>query len=80
MTNKILRPNHFEIRVANEDLSRIGDIHQFYLDVAENGYKLTSLLDIYECLSVQQCIIFTNTKQRCEQLYEDLRDMISRRL
>lgn len=72
LSNKFLRPNKVSIRVQNKDLTRIGDIKQFYLDVENDQWKLQTLMDLYAELSVNQSIIFTNTKDRCDRLYEDL--------
>lgn len=72
LCKEILRPNRCSIRVEKQDLSRIGDIHQFYIDVGREHDKLQVLLDIYEAVSVSQSIIFTNRKTTCEELYREL--------
>ena len=67
---KILR-SPARIEVQREELSLAG-ISQFYIDVAAESYKLDTLLDLYETLSVSQSVIFVNSRRRAMALADDL--------
>ena len=39
-------------------------IRQFYVDVEQDDFKFDTICDIYESLSVDQSIIFCNTRRK----------------
>jgi translation initiation factor 4A len=64
--------NPAQILVKNEALTLDG-IQQFFIDVQEEQWKLDTLCDLYETLSVTQAIIYVNKRRRVEWLGEQLR-------
>jgi translation initiation factor 4A len=63
--------NPEKILVKNEELTLEG-IKQFYIDSKQNHWKLDILLDIYNTISITQCIIYVNTKNILMNIYEKL--------
>jgi len=59
------------ILVKKEELTLEG-IKQFYVNVKHEEWKVGTLCDIYETLSVTQAVIFCNTRRKVDQLTEDL--------
>lgn len=57
--------NPTTILVKKDELTLEG-IKQFYIDVAEEKYKIVTLCDIYETITVSQAVIFCNTRSSCE--------------
>jgi translation initiation factor 4A len=51
-----------KILVPEEKLTLDG-IKQYYIDVDRYDYKLDTLMDLFDALSVAQCIIYCNTKK-----------------
>lgn len=62
-----------KILVEDEKLTLEG-IHQYYIDLGNEKYKLDTLKDIYNRLNISQCIIYINTKEKGEFLYNKLTD------
>lgn len=60
------------ILVKNEELTLEG-IKQYFVAVEKETYKFDTLCDIYTHLTVDQAIIYTNTKRKAEWLAERLR-------
>ena len=60
------------IFVKNEELTLEG-IKQFYVGVEKQNYKVDILIDLFEIISVTQCIIFINKKNDAEDLYDKLK-------
>tara|TARA_Y100001980_G_C14547336_1_gene327843 strand:+ start:1376 stop:2530 length:1155 start_codon:yes stop_codon:yes gene_type:complete len=58
-----------EIYVKQEQLSLQG-IKQFYVFLLSEQEKALSLMDIFNTISMTQCIIYCNSVDRCEYLYE----------
>lgn len=57
-----------EIYVKQEQLSLQG-IKQFYVFLISEEEKTLSLIDIFNTISMTQCIIYCNSVDRCEYLY-----------
>lgn len=57
--------NPITILVKKDELTLEG-IKQFYIDVSEEKYKIVTLCDIYETITVSQAVIFCNTRSSCE--------------
>ena len=65
--------NPTEILIKREKLS-LDQIHQYYVDVMEDKYKLDVLEDVYKSLSIGQCIIYVNHKEKAKWLKDQLND------
>ena len=59
------------ILVNRESLTLEG-IKQFYVAMELEKYKLDCLCDLYESLSISQCIIFVNNRKKVEWLSEQM--------
>lgn len=70
VTNSIMK-NPVMILVKKDELTLEG-IKQFFIDVDEEQYKILTLCDIYETLTVSQTVIFCNTRTSCEQVAKGL--------
>ena len=51
------------ILIQNEEVP-LEAIRQFYVDVEREDFKFDTICDIYESLSVDQSIIFCNTRHK----------------
>jgi translation initiation factor 4A len=59
--------------LLNPDDVTLDGIKQWYVKVEREEYKLDTLCDIWEHLSIQQATIFVNTRTRAEWLAEQMR-------
>ena len=59
------------ILVKKEELTLAG-IRQFYIAVQEDKWKLDTLCDLYETLTINQAIIYCNTKHKVDWLAEQM--------
>lgn len=66
MTKEFLR-NPTRILVKSQELTLDG-IRQFFLAVDDEKMKFSALMELYEKLDIQQCMIYCNTKKRVEDL------------
>ncbi len=69
---KSLLNNPVTILLDPDDVTLDG-IKQWYVKVDRDEYKLDTLCDIWEHLSIQQATIFVNTRARAEWLGEQMR-------
>lgn len=69
---KSLLNNPVTILLEPDDVTLDG-IKQWYVEIERDEYKLDTLCDIYEHLSIQQATIFVNTRARAEWLAEQMR-------
>lgn len=60
------------ILVKRDELTLEG-IKQFFIAVEKEEWKLDTLCDLYETVSVTQAVIFCNTKRKVDWLTENLR-------
>lgn len=60
-----------EILVKKEELTLAG-IKQFFIAVEEEKWKLDTLCDLYETLTINQAIIYANTKHKVEWLANEM--------
>ncbi|EAT34399.1 AAEL013359-PA [Aedes aegypti] len=60
-----------KILVKKEELTLEG-IKQFYIDVKQENWKLGTLIDLYDTLSITQAVIFCNTRRKVDQLTADM--------
>lgn len=68
ISNKFMR-NPVEIYVKQEQLSLQG-IKQFFVFLMNEEEKTLSLIDIFNTISMTQCIIYCNSVDRCDYLYD----------
>lgn len=65
--------NPVKILVKNEQLTLDG-IKQFYISMEKDEQKFPTLLQIYKNIAITQCMVFTNRKERVNELAEKLRE------
>jgi translation initiation factor 4A len=57
--------------VKKEALTLEG-IQQFYVNVKHNDWKYDVITDLYDTINVGQCIIYLNSKNKIEEIYDRL--------
>uniref|UniRef100_A0A6C0CDZ8 RNA helicase n=1 Tax=viral metagenome TaxID=1070528 RepID=A0A6C0CDZ8_9ZZZZ len=72
ITDKFMN-NPEKILVKKEQLTLDG-IQQFYINVKQNNWKYDVLTDIYNTINIAQCIIYINSKNKLNQVYQCLLD------
>lgn len=72
ITQKFMR-EPIRILVKKEELTLEG-IKQFYIAVQRDDWKLETLCDLYKTLTITQCVIFCNSKQRVEWLAKEMNE------
>lgn len=78
MPNEVLEvTKHFmrdpvSILVKKEELTLEG-IKQFYISVEKEDWKLDTLCDLYETLTITQAVIYCNTKKKVDWLTEKMK-------
>jgi len=70
LTDKFMN-NPKRILVKNEELTLEG-IQQFYVTVKDNNWKYDIITDLYDVINVSQCIIYINSKNKINEIYEKL--------
>jgi len=70
VTKKFMR-EPVRILVKKEELTLEG-IRQFYIEVEKEEWKLDTLCDLYETLTITQAVIFCNTRRKVEWLTEKM--------
>merc|ERR1719334_408307 len=70
VTKKFMR-DPVQILVKKEELTLEG-IRQFYVDVEREEWKLDTLCDLYETLTITQAVIFCNTRRKVDWLTEKM--------
>jgi translation initiation factor 4A len=73
ITNKFMKKDPIEILIKKSDVVLDG-IKQLYINVEKEEDKLSTLEDIFELLSISQCILYCNSKSKVEWLRKQLRD------
>jgi translation initiation factor 4A len=63
--------NPQKILIKKEELTLAG-IKQFYIAIEEEKYKFDTLCDLYETLTINQAIIYCNTKHKVEWLENEM--------
>ncbi|XP_017476905.1 PREDICTED: ATP-dependent RNA helicase eIF4A-like [Rhagoletis zephyria] len=71
VTTKFMR-EPIKILVKKEELTLEG-IKQFFVNVIHEKDKLTTLIDLYNCLTITQAVIFCNTRKRVQWLSDQLK-------
>lgn len=72
LTQKFLR-NPVKLLVKQEMLTLEG-IRQYYIKVETDNDKFAVLKDLFSTISMSQCIIYCNTRRRCDVLEEAMRN------
>jgi translation initiation factor 4A len=72
LTKDFMR-NPATILVKNEDLTLDG-IKQFYIAIDKDEWKFDTLVELYNNIDIQQCIIYCNKKQRVEELTAKMKE------
>lgn len=70
VTKKFM-PDPIRILVKKDELTLEG-IRQFYIAVEKEDWKLDTLSDLYETVTITQAVIFCNTKRKVDWLTEKL--------
>ncbi|KAG8200325.1 hypothetical protein JTE90_028508 [Oedothorax gibbosus] len=70
VTKKFMR-EPIRILVKKEELTLEG-IKQFYISVEREDWKLDTLCDLYETLTITQAVIFCNTRRKVDWLMEKM--------
>ncbi|XP_041697561.1 eukaryotic initiation factor 4A-II isoform X1 [Coregonus clupeaformis] len=70
VTKKFMR-EPIRILVKKEELTLEG-IKQFYINVEREEWKLDTLCDLYETLTITQAVIFLNTRRKVDWLTEKM--------
>lgn len=73
VTTKFMR-NPVRILVKKDELTLEG-IKQFFVNVEQEQYKLDCLTDLYDTISITQCVIFCNTRKKVEYLTDKLTEL-----
>ena len=60
-----------KVLVKKEALTLEG-IQQFYVNVKHNDWKYDVITDLYDTINVGQCIIYLNSKNKIEEIYDRL--------
>merc|ERR1712130_1045103 len=60
-----------QILIKRDELTLEG-IKQFSISVEKEDWKFDTLCDLYDTLTINQAIIFVNTKQKCHWLQTEL--------
>jgi translation initiation factor 4A len=72
VTKRFMR-DPVRILVKKEELTLDG-IRQFYIDVNKEEWKLETLCDLYETVTITQAVIFCNTRRKVDQLTHSMTD------
>merc|ERR1712187_187256 len=70
MTTKFMR-NAIRILVKKDELTLEG-IQQFYVAIEREDWKLDTLCDLYENITITQSIIYCNTRRKVDYLEEQM--------
>merc|ERR1719414_2071209 len=70
VTSRFMR-DPIRILVKKEELTLEG-IRQFYISVEREDWKLDTLCDLYETLTITQAVIFSNTRRKVDWLTEKM--------
>ena len=60
-----------KVLVKKEQLTLEG-IQQFYINVKHNDWKYDVITDLYDVINVGQCIVYINSKNKIEEVYDRL--------
>ena len=72
LTTKFMN-DPIRVLVKKEELTLEG-IQQFYINVKHNDWKYDIITDLYDTINVGQCIIYMNSKNKINEIYNKLND------
>ena len=72
LTKKFMR-NPATILVKNDELT-LECIKQFYIAIEKEEWKFDTLIELFNNLEIQQCMIYANSKARVDQLTEQMKE------
>merc|ERR1711964_788232 len=78
LTSKFMR-DPVRILVKNDELTLEG-IRQFYIAIDREEWKVETLSDLYETLTITQAIIYCNTRRKVDSWRRSCRSVTSRSL
>ena len=58
--------------LLKEDLLTLEGITQFYINIRVSDWKYDVLKDLYDTINIAQCIIYINSKNKLNEVYNDL--------
>ena len=64
--------NNPEKILVNKESLTLEGISQYYINVKHNNWKYDVLTDIYNTINIAQCIIYINSKNRLQEIYNEL--------
>jgi|TARA_B110000971_G_C20030112_1_gene510975 translation initiation factor 4A len=70
LTDKFMN-DPIKVLVKKEQLTLEG-IQQFYINVKHNDWKYDVITDLYDTINIGQCIIYINSKNKIEEVYDKL--------
>ena len=70
ITQKFMR-DPVQILVKQDALTLEG-ISQFYVNIDREEWKLDTLLDLYDVLTISQCVVFLNTRRKVDWLVQQM--------
>ncbi len=70
ITHKFMR-DPVQILVKQDALTLEG-ISQFYVNIEREEWKLDTLLDLYDVLTISQCVVFLNTRRKVDWLVQQM--------
>lgn len=73
VTTNFMR-NPVRILIKKDELTLEG-IKQFYIAVEREEWKLSTLSDLYQSMTITQAIIFCNTRRKADWLKEELQNL-----
>ncbi len=59
--------------LVKQDMLTLEGIQQYYVGVAADDIKFEVLKDLFSAVSMSQCIVYCNTRRRCDMLEEAMR-------
>merc|ERR1712027_188594 len=71
LTTKFMRPDVVRILVKKDELTLEG-IRQFYVGIEKEEWKMETLCDLYETLTITQAIIYCNTRRKVDFIADQL--------
>ncbi|KAL6950087.1 RNA helicase [Hanseniaspora vineae] len=71
ITKKFMSTDSVKILVKQDQISLEG-IKQYKVELGEEAWKLDTIIDLFQVLTIQQCVIFCNTKKKVDWLSKSL--------
>jgi len=66
--------NHPEKILVNKESLTLEGISQYFINVKHHNWKYDVLTDIYNTINIAQCIIYINSKNRLQEIYQKLNE------